>query len=180
MHIILGILGAIVVILVLLKRLAEAGIDLGGLNPFGGSGGRRQDWQLVDQGEPVYQLADPMEVTALLMAAIASTEGDISAEQKRGILVLFENDFHLATNDAVALLNASTGLMQDGKAVTENVFKILAPSLDAFSAGQANSCLALIEQVAGIDGPVSAAQREFIDEVRTTLHPRLAPASDRD
>jgi len=34
MHIILGVLGAIVTILVLLNRLADAGIDVGWLNPF--------------------------------------------------------------------------------------------------------------------------------------------------
>ena len=34
MHIILGVLGAVITILILLNRLAEAGIDLGGLNPF--------------------------------------------------------------------------------------------------------------------------------------------------
>ena len=34
MPVILGFLGSIATILVLLRQLAEAGIDLGGLNPF--------------------------------------------------------------------------------------------------------------------------------------------------
>jgi len=43
MHIIIAFLGTIVTILVLLDRLAQAGISLGGLNPF--LWRRRRKWK---------------------------------------------------------------------------------------------------------------------------------------
>ncbi len=43
MHVIIGVLGSIITILILLNRLAEAGIDLGGLNPFLWK--RRRQWK---------------------------------------------------------------------------------------------------------------------------------------
>ena len=54
MHIILGMLGTIVTILILLNRLAEAGIDIGGLNPF--LWNRRRKWKKMYQGNPVFKI----------------------------------------------------------------------------------------------------------------------------
>jgi len=49
MHFILGLLGTIVTILILLNRLADAGIDLGGLNPF--LWHRRRKWRKMSGGK---------------------------------------------------------------------------------------------------------------------------------
>ena len=62
MHIVLGLLGAIVTILVLLSRLADAGISLGGLNPF--LWHRRRKWQNKMSGDPIFQVDHPMDATA--------------------------------------------------------------------------------------------------------------------
>ena len=80
MHIILGLLGTIVTILVLLHRLAEAGIDLGGLNPYFWH--RRRQWRKKYQGNPVYRMDDPMDATAILMVAAAKADGDMTREDK--------------------------------------------------------------------------------------------------
>ena len=59
MHIIFGLLGTIVTILILLNRLADAGIDLGGLNPFLWS--RRRKWRKQYEGNPVFKIENPMD-----------------------------------------------------------------------------------------------------------------------
>ena len=82
MHIILGILGAIVTILILLNRLAEAGIDLGGLNPF--SARRLRKWQQKFEGNPLFALDDPVEVAAVLVVATANIAGVVTAEERTG------------------------------------------------------------------------------------------------
>ena len=56
MHIILGFLGAVVTILVLFKRLSDAGIDIGWLNPFAWR--RRRAWRNKYQGNPIFSLSD--------------------------------------------------------------------------------------------------------------------------
>jgi len=61
MHIILGALALLVTLPILLKRLADAGIDLGGLNPF--LWRRRRKWQEKFAGNPAFLVADPKEIS---------------------------------------------------------------------------------------------------------------------
>lgn len=76
----LGLLGAIVTVLVLLKRLADAGIDLGGLNPFARR--RRRAWQNKFEANPLFGLEAPMDAAAALAVGVAKASGDVSSEQK--------------------------------------------------------------------------------------------------
>lgn len=173
MHVVLGILGALVTILILLHRLAEAGVDLGGLNPFLWQ--RRRRWRKKFEGNPIYQLDSPMEVTALLMAATAKLDGDMSAEQKRKILSLFVDEFHLSRRDAAGLLISSTYLLGDGEELRNNLEKVLTRSLEKFTDEQARSAVELLEKVAEADGSVSELQREFIDRARAVLRQKYEP-----
>ncbi len=173
MHVVLGILGALVTILILLHRLAEAGVDLGGLNPFLWQ--RRRRWRKKFEGNPIYQLDSPMEVTALLMAATAKIDGDMSAEQKRKILSLFVAEFHLSRRDAAGLLISSTYLLGDGEELRNNLEKVLTRSLEKFTDEQARSAVELIEKVAQTDGSVSELQREFIDRASAVLSKKYEP-----
>ena len=101
------------------NRLACAGIDLRALNPFAWY--RRRKWSKQYNGNPIYQIANPMEATALLLAAIAKSEGDISAEQKRELLTIFEKEFHLSKKGASELLVATTHMLGDGQEAIKNV-----------------------------------------------------------
>ena len=161
MHIVLAILGSVITILILLNRLAEAGIDLGGLNPFLWQ--RRRKWRHAFEGNPIYRIDSPMEATALLMAATAKVDGDMSAEQKRKILSLFVDEFKLSRRDAAGLLIASTYLLGNGEELKHNLEKVMTPSLDKFAQEQARSAVTLLRQVAEADGSVSELQEEFID-----------------
>ena len=112
MHLIIAALGSIVTILWLLHRLAEMGIDLGGLNPWAWR--RRRKWRNAYEANPIYAIESPMEATALLIAATAKADGDMSLDEKKAILAMFENDFHLSDRDAAALLTSSTHLLGTG------------------------------------------------------------------
>lgn len=167
MHIVLGLLGTIVTILVLLNRLAEAGIDLGGLNPF--LWNRRRKWKKKYEGNPAFKLTDPMEVTALLMLAVAKFDGDITKEQKTNLLALFETKFHLSKKDAQGLLIASSHLHGDGQEIRGKIREIIAPCIQQFTEDQAHSAIGLVRAVAEAemessterDSLVSAIENEF-------------------
>lgn len=90
MHVVLGLLGSLITILYLLDRM---GVDLGGLNPFYWR--RRRAWAVKYQGDPIYSVEDPIHVAALLIVGVAKLDGEISAEQKKIILSLFESRFSL-------------------------------------------------------------------------------------
>ncbi|MEE9310759.1 MAG: hypothetical protein V3U64_07030 [Cocleimonas sp.] len=144
---ILAILGAIVTILILLNRLANAGIDLGGLNPF--LWHRRKKWKDKLTGNPIYQMDSSMDVVALYMLAVVKADGDITKEDKDHILGLFENDFHLSTKEASSLLVSSSHLLGNGEEAQDNVAKVFERSLPHFTEAQIKSSQELIRKAAG-------------------------------
>ena len=147
MHIILGLLGTIVTILILLNRLAQAGIDLGGLNPY--LWHRRRKWRQQYQGNPLYRLESPMDSTAVLIVAAAKADGDVAREEKTTLLRLFESEFNLSKKDAAGLLISSVHLLGDGVELRANLSKFLSASLGSFTEEQAGSALTLIARMAG-------------------------------
>lgn len=167
MHIVLGLLGTVITVLVLLNRLAEAGIDLGGLNPF--LWNRRRKWRQKYDGNPAFKLTDPMDVTALLMLAVAKYDGDMTQEQKANILALFESEFRLSRKEAESLLIASVHLYGDGQEVREKIKNVIAPSAENFTPEQARSAAGLIRAVAeaesepnpGRDSMVALMEKEL-------------------
>jgi uncharacterized tellurite resistance protein B-like protein len=171
MHVILAFLGTVVTILVLLRQLAEAGIDLAGLNPFLWQ--RRRRWMQRSQGDPIYQLDDPMDATALLMVAIAKSDGDMTSEEKQRILEMFRDEFKLTKRDASDLMVASVYLLRDGSALRENVRAVVAPSLEKFTREQAESAIGMFSQVARIGG-AREIKDELVQTIKTCLDPKTA------
>lgn len=174
MHIVLGVLGSVITILVLMNRLAEAGIDLGGLNPF--LWHRRRQWQKKLHGNPVYTMESPLDVTALLATAIAKSDGDMSSEEKRLILGLFQNEFSMSKKEAAELLIASAYLLGDGEDVRNGLQKVLGPSLPNFTEEQAHAAIALFEKVCEVDPEESELKRAMVAYISKTLRARFQVA----
>ena len=162
----IGLLGAIVTVLVLLKRLADAGIDLGGLNPFARR--RKRAWQSKFEANPLFGLDDPMDAAAALAVGVAKASGDISAEQKRALLDAFQSTFDLDLAAAEQLLAASAYLVGDGQIFANQVEGVVAKSREHFTDNQIASTLALIEEIAAIEG-ATEQQRELIGRIGETL-----------
>ena len=85
MHVVLALLGAIVTLLYVFSRLADIGIDLGGLKPFYWR--RRRAWRKKYEGDPIHAIDDPLEIAALFVVGIAKLEGDVSANQKQAAIL---------------------------------------------------------------------------------------------
>jgi hypothetical protein len=160
MHIVLGALGAIITILILLNRLNEGGIDIGWLNPFAWK--RRREWAKKYHANPIYALHSPMEVTALLMVALAKSQGDMTSELKQEIQSKFKDIFHLTDEKAAGLLTSSFFLLKDGVETVKDIEKLLAPSKEKFTQEQAASAMELIQHIANFDGQANAFQKEII------------------
>ena len=165
MHIVLGILGAVVTILILLNRLTEAGIDLGGLNPYLWQ--RRRKWRKKYQGNPMFKLEEPMELTALLMVGLAKIEGDMSKEQKRTIQKLYEKEFKLSKREATDLLMSCVHLFGKGDEVKNEIVKIMQPCVKMFSEEQSMSALKLLETITQLDGESSDLQNNLLNTVKS-------------
>jgi uncharacterized tellurite resistance protein B-like protein len=173
MHIIIGFLGSVITILWLLHRLAEMGIDLFGLNPFLWQ--RRRRWRKNYEANPIYKVEHPMDATALLVVAVAKADGDMSVEEKKAILSLFEREFELPKREAAGLFISSTHLLGTGEELRTNLKGVLAPSLAKFTLEQAQSAIELMRRIAQVGGP-SEAKTELIGKAAEELAPRSAPA----
>ena len=166
MHIVLGILGPIVTILILLNRLAEAGIDIGGLNPFLWS--RRRKWRKQYTGNPLFQIESPMDAAGILLVGAAKADGDISIEEKKKLQSIFETEFHLSSKDAAGLMISCVHLIGDGEELRSNLAQFLKPSLDQFKSEQISSTLQLLNEVASVGGSIHTATAKYLQAVSYT------------
>ncbi len=172
MHIILGMLGTIVTILVLFHRLAQLGIDVGGLNPF--LWNRRRKWKNMYQGNPVFKIQSPMDATAILMVATVKANGDMAKEEKNEVLSLFETKFNMSKKDAAGLLVSCVHLLGDGTEVRNNVKKFLSQSKENFTESQIDSAISLISQVAGSPEVRHQNAQDLINKVTGVLQSKAA------
>lgn len=167
MHILLGLLGTLITVLILLNRLADAGIDLGGLNPFLWQ--RRRKWRQQYEGNPLYKIDSPMDATAILTVAAVKADGDMTREDKQMLLELFEKEFKLSRKDAAGLLISSTHLIGDGTELRSNIDKFLKPSLETFTPAQASAALTMIGQVSGNPGQRHPNAEQLFNDVAAAL-----------
>ena len=167
MHFILGVLGLIVTILVLLKRLSDAGIDIGWLNPF--TWRRRRAWRKKYEGNPVFSLDQPIEVAAMLATSIAKIDGDFSKEEKAILLSLFQSEFGKDEKSASDLLMSSIYIFGDGQDALAKPDKVMKRSLDNFTEDQANSVMDLLNAIRNANNSNVSTKNAFIEKVQLTF-----------
>jgi uncharacterized tellurite resistance protein B-like protein len=116
-----------------------------------------------------------MEVTALLITATAKADGDMTSEEKKEILSIFENEFQLSKRDAAGLLISSSHLLGKGDEVREQLDKVLNPSLENFNEAQALSAIELIKRVSEAGSPATEMQTELVNNATAILQHPITP-----
>lgn len=167
MHIILGVLGTIVTILILVNRLSDAGIDIGWLNPF--TWRRRRAWRKQYEGNPVFALGEPLEVAAMLATSLAKIDGEISKEEKAILLSLFQNEFGQDEKGASDLLKSSIYIFGDGEDAIAKPDKVMKRALDKFTEDQAESVIAMLQAIQTIDSANADAKEAYLQKVKSTF-----------
>ncbi|MBF7073400.1 TerB family tellurite resistance protein [Glaciecola sp. MH2013] len=167
MHIILGVLGALVTILILANRLQENGIDVGWLNPF--SWARRRKFRKEYQMHPAYTLESPLDVAALFMVAVAKADGDITRAQKDKIFELFQSELKLSEKQATDLFGSSVHIFGRGDDVLDNPSRVLARTAESFTDEQVHSVLSMLDIIASVDGSPSEAQIKLIKKITKAI-----------
>ncbi|MBT8122572.1 MAG: hypothetical protein KJO10_08575 [Gammaproteobacteria bacterium] len=160
MHIVLGALSAIAGLIWALVALQRSGFNPASLNPF--LWYRRSQWRKKYGTHPLYNLDDPMDVAAVLILGTAKCEGEISTEQKRTVLEMFEREFKLDNDAAADLLLASAHLIRDDVYLLDRLDNILATSCKQFSQPQAASTLAMMTRIGTFESPLNEEQRKLI------------------
>lgn len=164
MHLILALLGLIVTVLILTNQLANNKLSFGWLNPF--SWLKSQDKpKKLPADDPVYVLEEPQEVIALLIMALAKSDGGMSAAQKKEILAQFTQIFQLNNEKAANLLSASTFLLHDDMDMVKKPQQLFAASKKKFSQAQIIASINLLKHIASFDSPMTAFQAQLIADV---------------
>lgn len=167
MHVIIGLITALAGLVWALVSLQRSGFDLGGLNPVAWA--RRRRWRKLYGTKPIFTLQRPMEAAALLMVGVLKQEGEISREQKTAVTGLIRDTFHLDDAQAQDVFASSVFLLKDELNLDQSVRGILAPSRERFTPEQAASLIALLEQIARLEGEPNDAQQRIIAAVRNEL-----------
>lgn len=89
----------------------------------------------------------------------------ISAEQKRELLAIFEKDLCQAPDESADLLLASAHMLRNETYIHDSLAKILDQSAKGFTEGHVTSLLALMRKVSMLEGPANQAQESLINEV---------------
>jgi len=166
MHILLGLLTAIVTILFLLHRM---GVNLRGLNPFDWR--RRREFAKRYGADPIYSIEDPIHVAALLIIGAAKLNGDLTAEQKSVAQEQFESNFSMDSRAAAQLFGSAAHLLAAPQLIDTQLAELADKNKGRFSRDQAESMVQMMIKVASADGDLSTTQREFIEVIRSQFVP---------
>ena len=162
MHVLIGLLTAIAGLIWALVAMQRAGISLS--SPFALF--RRYQWNRNYSRKPLHSLNEPMDVVAVLLLGLAKCEGEISAEQKKQLLSMFEQEFKISSDEASDLLLASVHLIRNEIYLVDQIDKVLEPSLSRFTDAHIRAVDTLMMRVASIEGPPNEEQLKLIEAVR--------------
>jgi uncharacterized tellurite resistance protein B-like protein len=161
MHIVIAVITALAGLLWALNALQRSGFQFSSLNPF--LAYRRWQWRKTYGGRPIFKLERPMDVAAVLLLGIAKADGEITSDQKRELLALFQSEFSISRDEASDLLLASSHLIRDEIYLVDNLDKILERSAQRFEPDAVSSLLAMMRKIAALDGSINTEQHKLID-----------------
>jgi uncharacterized tellurite resistance protein B-like protein len=160
-----------------LSALQRSGFQFSSLNPF--LAWRRWQWMRSHGARPIYKLDKPIDVAAVLLLAVAKADGEITSDQKKELLGMFQGEFGISRDEAADLLLASSHLIRDEIYLVDNLDKVLARSAPRFQAETVASLLAMMRRVAGLDGSVNAEQQKLIDATERYYAARLETSTNK-
>jgi uncharacterized tellurite resistance protein B-like protein len=175
MHVIIAAITALAGLLWALNALQRSGFQLSSLNPF--LAYRRWQWRRTYGGKPLYNLERPMDVAAVLLLGVAKADGEITSDQKKTLLAMFQSEFGISRDEASDLLLASSYLIRDEIYLVDRLDKILERSASRFESDAVASLLAMMRRLAVLDGSINTEQQKLIEATERYFAGRTKTAS---
>jgi uncharacterized tellurite resistance protein B-like protein len=160
-----------------LNALQRSGFQFSSLNPF--LAWRRWQWTRSHGLRPIYKLDKPIDVAAVLLLGVAKADGDITSDQKKELLAMFQSEFRISRDESSDLLLASSHLIRDEIYLVDNLAKVLERSSPRFEPDTIASLLAMMRRVAALDGSINTEQQKLIDATERYFAARLKPAVNK-
>jgi uncharacterized tellurite resistance protein B-like protein len=173
MHIVIAAITALAGLFWALNALQRSGFHFSSLNPF--LAWRRWQWMRSHGARPIYKLEKPMDVAAVLLLGVAKADGEITSDQKKELLGMFQSEFGITRDQAADLLLASSHLIRDEIYLVDHLDKVLERSAPQFEQETVASLLAMMRRVAVLDGSVNAEQQKLVDATDKYFAARVKP-----
>jgi uncharacterized tellurite resistance protein B-like protein len=173
MHIVIAAITAVAGLVWALNSLQRSGFDLNSLNPF--LAYRRWQWRRTYGGRAIYKLDRPMDVAAVLLLGVAKADGDITSDQKRELLAMFQAEFGISRDEASDLLLASAHLIRDEIYLVDHLDKILEHSAPKFEFEAVTALLRMMRRMAALDGAINGEQEKLINATDRYFAARSRP-----
>lgn len=173
MHIVIAVITALAGFFWALTALRNSGFQLSALNPF--LAARRWRWRREYGAKPLYRLERPMDAAAAVLVAIAKADGLISSEQKQTLLKLFEQHFEVPPSEASQLFAAAVHLLRDELSIADGVPHLFERSASRFEPSQVQDLLAMMRQIAMMDGSINDEQQRLLDATERYFAETHAP-----
>jgi uncharacterized tellurite resistance protein B-like protein len=173
MHIVIAAITAVAGLLWALNSLQRSGFDVNSLNPL--LGYRRWQWRKTYGGRPIYKLDRPIDAAAVLLLGVAKADGDITSDQKKELLGMFQSEFGISRDEASDLLLASVHLIRDEIYLVDHLDKILERSAPKFEAEAATALLRMMRRMAALDGDMNSEQEKLINATDRYFAARTKP-----
>jgi uncharacterized tellurite resistance protein B-like protein len=173
MHIVIAVITALAGLIWALNSLQRGGFNINSLNPF--LAYRRWQWRRTYGGKPIYKLERPMDVAAVLLLGIAKADGEITSDQKKLLLEMFQSEFSISRDEASDLLLASSHLLRDVIYLVDHLDKVLERSAERFEPEAVASLLAMMRRVAALDGSTNSEQQKLINTTENYFAARHKP-----
>ncbi|VUD53382.1 hypothetical protein TDB9533_01823 [Thalassocella blandensis] len=167
MHILIAFITAAAGLIWALYRLQNSGVDLNAFNPFFWA--RRRKWEKLVGTKPIHRIESPREVASLILVAAVTLAGNVTKEQKDGLLAILKDELHVPEKDVQENYAFACHLLKDVGNVSAELKNILRPTLPQFSAEQKLSLLSLCEKAIRLDQEPIAAQQDFLNELKRVL-----------
>ena len=177
MHILIGVLTAAAGLIWALYRLQSSGVDLNSFNPFYWL--RRRRWEKQLGTKAMHRLENPMEAAALLVAAVATCETEITRELRGEVSSLFEKEFQIPNAKALELFSASIHLLREAGNLDAEVRSILAPSKSQLNAEQIDSLMSMLQRAADFEVHAKPAKERLIQCIDRELAPQRKAANGK-
>ena len=172
MHIILGVLGAVVAAILIFNAISRNAGDVVDNARGLANLPRRLRWQARQRKLSIRTLEDPQEAAVVLLLGIARASGDISSAQKERIADFAVREFGTPRDEALDMILLANFMLRDVFDVADELRGILAPLEKHLGMDERRRLVDAARSVAEADG-VAAGESTLalIDTVDRKLLP---------
>lgn len=166
---ILAVLGAIVIFVIRANQAAQAARELGEVASEAKGFLRRRRWKSKTITDQIRAVEDPRLAAAVMMCALASSDGDLSESEVTAIQDQLMGALELAQDDCAETLAQARWLTRDMKDLGTVLHRAAAPIKAICTVQEKTELLEMLTAVAEVDGPMDAIQQDALDRLHREL-----------